>query len=312
MLENYTPLSKLSRPNPLFERETRGATPAVPTTFPLINPQWGAVQVGVVLLIAGGIVAPLWRYTIPTDHWGAGWPSLLLGYLAIQVPLSLVSDLYILVQTIMLWQSRHQRETLDVVRLTRVDEAALVGTYVAISQMRTWPMVQIETTLRLFFPGVIALALKVGNWTVPVALLVAGIAAYNLTALGTVALVVAIVVFVGQLGLAYLHEPLWRVRYQTALGTWAAARHPDLIAALLVATGLTWVLRVFPAFFLCGVYLVTMWLMALPLGSFWVGAGAALWLGGAAVVITPALRWYYDTLTDLWLRQAVSVLRRGE
>jgi hypothetical protein len=315
VLENYSPLTHLSTANPVLTREQRLLVTSLPPGFPApalpaFSPAWITV-IGVALL-AAALVTPALLRTFIGEAASPTVPLIILSYLLLHAPISLAADLYALVQTISLWHARREQAVWDTVRLTPVDEATLVQTYAAISQMRVWHSVQVETTLRLLVPGVLVMALTVGSWMVPVALLVVGIGVYSAAALGTVALVVALAFVVLKLGIAYLCEPLWRVQVITALGIFAAARYADPAAALFIAGGLTVVVRVVPLLALLGVYMVTLWLLALPIGSFWAGLASALWLAVLALVVIPGGRWVHRQVSTWCLHATSILLRRGE
>lgn len=315
MLENYSPLTHFATANPVLAREQRLLAPHLPPGFPAaslpaFSPAWITV-IGVALLAAAAVTPALVR-TFVGEATGPTLPLVILSYLLLQAPISLAADLYALVQTITFWHARREQAVWDTVRLTPVDEATLVQTYAAVSQMRVWQSVQIETTLRMLVPGLLVMALTVGNWMVPVALLVVGIGVYSAAALGTVALVVALAFVALKLGIAYLCEPLWRVQVTTALGIVAASRYADSTAALLIAGGLTLIVRMVPLVVLAGVYTVTLWLLALPIGSFWTGLMSAVWLAGLALVVNPGGRWAHHRVTAWCLHATSTHLRRGE
>jgi hypothetical protein len=310
VLESYSPYSLVPRSNPIFERERRGLTWQASDKLPLFstNGLYLIVAVGVGLYILSGVLArePVWHST------GRTLPILIGLYLLMQVLVSVAADIYIIVQSINVWQARHQHGEWDIVRLTPVDEEALIHTYRALIQLRVWRVVQIETTLRLALPGVLVFVIALGSWILPILLLVVAAMIFDVSGLGTVALFTALGYFAGQLGVAYLREPIWRLRVISAMSMWSAARFADPTTALLSATASVLGLRLFPLAVLFGIYAVATTLLGLPIGVFASGALAALWIGGFGAILNRASRAFYVRLGDFYARRVIGLLRRGE
>ncbi|MBX3086804.1 MAG: hypothetical protein KF716_34545 [Anaerolineae bacterium] len=310
MLETYSPYSLLTRPNPIFERERRGLTWQPSETLPLFSTTglYVIAATGVVLFLAAGMLSrePGWNST------GRILPLLMGIYLVMQVVVSFLADLYIIVQGINVWQARHQHGQWDIVRLTPVDEEALIHTYRALIELRVWRVAQIETTLRLALPGVVVFVVALGSWLLPIVLLVIAATIFDVAGLGTVALFTALGYFLGQLGVAYLREPIWRMRIITAMSMWSAARFADPTAALLNASAYALGWRLLPVVALLGIYAVASALLTLPIGTFASGVLTAVWVGGVGFVLNRVSGAMYVRVSEFFARRVIALLRRGE
>jgi hypothetical protein len=312
VLETYTPYSLLTRPNPIFERE-RATLRLSPAEERLPHFSFtGLYLIGLVGVAA--LIGVPWLLRNPRlESLGAWLPLLCAVYLVLQWLVSLGADGYVIVQSINQWQLRQQREHWDVVRLTPVGESAVVHAFRALIELRVWRTVQIETTMRLVLPGLPILAVVLGSWVLPILLALVLVVAFDIgEGLGTVALLVALGYFLGQLGIAYLREPVWRMRTVTALSMWAAARFAEPPLALLSAVCGTLLLRLVPALLLAAVYQIALLLLALPIGDLWAGMAAAAWIGAVGVALTPGARLLHGRLTDVFTQRVIDLLRRGE
>jgi hypothetical protein len=310
LLESYSPFSLLSRPNPIFERERRQLAWSEADTLPLFSTT-GLYMIGaagVTLFVVSNMLShePAWNSA------GRTIPLLIGVYFLLQVVVSFAADLYIIIQTINLWQGRNQQGQWDIVRLTPVDEEALIHTYRALIQLRVWRSVQIETTLRLALPGVIVFVVALGSWLLPILLLIVAATIFDLSGLGTVALFTALGYFLGQLGIAYLREPIWRLRVITAMSLWSAARFSEPTIALLHAAANALGMRLLPVVVLLGIYAVASVLLTLPIGIFASGVLTALWIGGIGFFLNRISRNAYVYLSELYARRVIGLLRRGE
>lgn len=143
----------------------------------------------------------------------------------ISIGLSILCNFYYVFVTINSLRLEFGSADLDLVRLTLVSEQDIVTAYRAVAQLRSWRAVVLELGLRLL----IALV-GIGSLT-PLWFAAPGdfSSADDLIAFGAWTTILIL------LGMAYVLEPLWRMRTTTALATAIAVKVFNLTAAYLAA-----------------------------------------------------------------------------
>ncbi|MFN8421375.1 MAG: hypothetical protein U0528_19350 [Anaerolineae bacterium] len=303
MLENYSPLSLITRSNAIFDREL----PRITTNFQRSVISGELTALAGILQIALMLFIPLlYRVVDPQIPQIA---VALAAPLALQLLLSLILDIHGCLTAISLWQNFYRQERWDAVRLTALAEDDVVQAFYALAQVKLWTATRFESSLRLVLPG---LLLTLGSvCSLPIGLIVGLVAISDFGSFGNAILFAALCGFMFSFGLTYVREPVWRLRLVTALALWSAARINGVSAALLAGAGVLLLRLVqFSAVYL--IYLGALWLSAAPVGNFAVGVVLGVYFALLAVLLNPVMRLFHGYLSRWLIAQTTQFIRRGE